>query len=648
MANVTGKTTASALNLRSGAGTSTPVIGSIPKGTSVTITQQSNGWGKTTYGGKTGWISMKYVSLTSGSAAKTSPKSTDTKVSDREKGITDAKIAAELEKFRTTSVNSGKVYKGSMRLFGLPSQYPSYQDIPVNSVNASLGRTFINNMLIDAPILTLIPGKPSYLPGAKDKVSTAQTLISSANDSFGELNALATNLAATGQRYYDFQQDYLEYIKYVNILCRTAAAFLELQDYEIDGVKLTQYDWKNYRFTASNYSSLASNAVSSTKDSIDSIVDKIKKFGTDAVDAVFGKSPTDSIKDAYLSTFSKKDKNGKDVKLTDADKEKAYKDFAQKYANSSSILFDDQDDIDENLLSAMDGSLLNMNFVQFYIDASGGMSESASNSTTESKIQSALDTGSDLVKEISFLTNSSGIGDTDVAENATKMFDNMTTSLISSTSMAGSLGNVMSRIISAGTYVVKGENMIFPEIYQRSDYGKSYSININLKAIYGNRFSLYMDTIVPLMHLLALVLPKQGSANTYSSPFLVRMHLPGVCNCNLGIVEGLSIEKNPSGDALSYDGLPLEYRVSLNIKDLYSDLMMTPSSAPMMFLTNSSLIDYLAVTCGLDVTAPQLDKKIQMYTDVITSAAKDIPNNVFSILDNAVQSFIIPKVMIGS
>ena len=77
----------------------------------------------------------------------------------------------------------------------------------------------------------------------------------------------------------------------------------------------------------------------------------------------------------------------------------------------------------------------------------------------------------------------------------------------------------------------------------------------------------------------------------------------------------MSIEKNPSGDALSIDGLPMEYRVSLSVKDLYSDLMMTPSNEPLLFITNASLVDYLAVTCGLDVTSPQLEKKIQMYTD---------------------------------
>lgn len=653
---MTGTITASGLNVRSGPSTSYAIIGLFYRGDTVTISETSgsgsNKWGKTTINGKTGWIFMGYVNITdtgSTGTTSTSPSgsSDDTIEEDTDLGITDQEIQAELERYRQSAVNEGRAYKGSMRLFGLPPQFPNYQDFPVENVNTVLGRTFLNNMVLDAPILTLIPGKPSYLPGSKDKVSTSQSLIAGANESFGELNALGKNLTEANMRYYDFQQDYLTYIKYVNVLCRVAASFLELQDFELDGTKLSRYDWKNYRFTASSYTSMSGTALTSGVDAITSTVDKLKQYGKDAINTIFGFSSGDAMKDAYMESYQTVDEDGNPKEATDEEKEAAYNNFVKNYSSSNSILFDDQDDVDENLIASLDNALLNMNFVQFYIDPASGFSESADNTTTESKLQSALDSGGDLMKEIAFLTNSAGISDTEVAENASTMFDNMTTSLINSTSGAGSLGNVMSRIISAGTYVVKGENMIFPEIYQRSDYGRNYTISINLKSIYGNRYSIYMDTIVPLMHLLALVIPKQGSANTYSSPFLIRAHLPGVFNCNLGIVQSMSIEKNPSGDALSIDGLPMEYRVSLSVKDLYSDLMMTPSNEPLLFITNASLVDYLAVTCGLDVTSPQLEKKIQMYTDAIVGSIQDVPSNAWGILTNALDSFIISKVAIS-
>lgn len=51
------------LRLRSGAGTSYAVLANIPYGTVLTITQTNGNWGKTTYNGKTGWVSLDYIEV---------------------------------------------------------------------------------------------------------------------------------------------------------------------------------------------------------------------------------------------------------------------------------------------------------------------------------------------------------------------------------------------------------------------------------------------------------------------------------------------------------------------------------------------------------------------------------------------------------
>ena len=70
------------LNLRSGNSTSTSIMTTIPKGSSVTVSQISNGWGKTTYSGKTGWIYLSYATRTGNAAttaaATTTPAATTT------------------------------------------------------------------------------------------------------------------------------------------------------------------------------------------------------------------------------------------------------------------------------------------------------------------------------------------------------------------------------------------------------------------------------------------------------------------------------------------------------------------------------------------------------------------------------------------
>lgn len=52
------------LRLRAGAGTGYGILANIPLGTELTITAVNGNWGKTTYEGKTGWVSLDYISVT--------------------------------------------------------------------------------------------------------------------------------------------------------------------------------------------------------------------------------------------------------------------------------------------------------------------------------------------------------------------------------------------------------------------------------------------------------------------------------------------------------------------------------------------------------------------------------------------------------
>ncbi len=83
--------TTGALNLREGPTTSTPVLTSIPKGTTIEVTEVNGKWGKTTYNGKTGYCGLSYTKLvtpaakpidvtfiTSGTNGQTVAPSTDT------------------------------------------------------------------------------------------------------------------------------------------------------------------------------------------------------------------------------------------------------------------------------------------------------------------------------------------------------------------------------------------------------------------------------------------------------------------------------------------------------------------------------------------------------------------------------------------
>ncbi|MBX9997478.1 SH3 domain-containing protein, partial [Priestia aryabhattai] len=60
-ATVTYKVTASKLNVRSGAGTTYGIIGSVVKGQTLSVMSKSGSWYKINYNGRTGYVSSDYV-----------------------------------------------------------------------------------------------------------------------------------------------------------------------------------------------------------------------------------------------------------------------------------------------------------------------------------------------------------------------------------------------------------------------------------------------------------------------------------------------------------------------------------------------------------------------------------------------------------
>lgn len=65
------------LNMRSSASTSSSILTKIPNGATLNVTSVSGSWGKTTYGGKTGWVALWYCKFVK-AAASTSTSTTTT------------------------------------------------------------------------------------------------------------------------------------------------------------------------------------------------------------------------------------------------------------------------------------------------------------------------------------------------------------------------------------------------------------------------------------------------------------------------------------------------------------------------------------------------------------------------------------------
>lgn len=448
-----------------------------------------------------------------------------------------------------TDINSSKDYNGDLtkghrsniKLFGMPYQFIDSVD---RHNNYGVGYRYTKNIVRDAPIISILPGKPKYLQGVEDKNVVIEALKKAGEDDNSSLIDVIkgnTNSANTF-RYYDFERDYTTYINYVNSLCRVGAMMLGIGDEPFGDTTLSYYNWADYRYQY--------------------------------------------------------DKGGGD--------------------NTANILTD----------------ILSKGYVQFYIDPDASSGESMSNEVSESKIKGMLETGQDLLKELQFITGTLGVDDatSGIAGFVTGSLDALSSAIGSSTPV----GTAIRRIMSTTSNIIKGENIIMPDIYQRSSYDKQYTFTVRLKTPYGTKLGFYLDCYVPLCHLLALGLPKQTTANTYGSPFIVKAYVSGVFSCNLGMVTSISINKNVNDTFVNSVGVPSEMDVSVTITDLYSDLSMSKGSDPLLFLNNTSLMQYIATSCGIDIMQPALNTKIRTAVRLFVSKFTDVTDNIQQSVDEFV------------
>lgn len=70
--------TASSLNIRKNPDTSSEVLYTIPNGERITVTEISNGWGRTSFNGYDGWISMEYTKFITSETVTTTSETTTT------------------------------------------------------------------------------------------------------------------------------------------------------------------------------------------------------------------------------------------------------------------------------------------------------------------------------------------------------------------------------------------------------------------------------------------------------------------------------------------------------------------------------------------------------------------------------------------
>ena len=275
----------------------------------------------------------------------------------------------------------------------------------------------------------------------------------------------------------------------------------------------------------------------------------------------------------------------------------------------------------------------------FYIDSPSQISDSFSNSTGESMLEGLISPASDLSREIGFLLGAGAGIEIDALKE-----ENFETTQAAIEKIGSSMNGleVIKRFKSGLQTVAMGGKILFPEIWNDSEFTRSYDIDIKLRTPAGDTLSWYLNIMVPILHLIALTAPKQLDANGYNSPFLVRAFYKGLFNIDMGIITSMTINKGAQA-AWTIDGLPTEVDINLQIKDLYSALSITKNTFkhPTNVINNTYLLDYLANSCGININKPEILRSIDIYLNQVGTIWKSLPSRVWTDFQNSLSNGLL-------
>lgn len=259
--------------------------------------------------------------------------------------------------------------------------------------------------------------------------------------------------------------------------------------------------------------------------------------------------------------------------------------------------------------------------VYLYYSPESQLTHSFQNSTKPSALQDTVDTAVNSVKEFQFFLNAAGI-------ESGKQVVNLDGIANANVDRSGILGRLFGNLTEGVATVFAGNRLSLPEIYDDSDTTVQHTFNIKLSSPYGDPESVFLYVLEPLSRLLAFALPRQYGPNSYTSPFIVQAFSKGQFNCQLGIVESLTITRGgSSGTSETIHHIPTELNISMTITDMYEKVFLSNE-----YHGANNIISYIgySVSKAIDTRLKDDDQKATMLFGSLQSykAAKLLFNNI--------------------
>ena len=294
--------------------------------------------------------------------------------------------------------------------------------------------------------------------------------------------------------------------------------------------------------------------------------------------------------------------------------------------------------------------------IVFYVDGMDNLSETMTNSTTESSLASTINSFSDQAKEIKFL-----LGENSVLANMVDSAKDLAAGAIDS--IGGGIADffasgMLSDLMNTGVHtIINGGKLVFPKIWGDSSFDRSYSFDIKLRSPDHDNLSIFLNIMVPLVHLIALTIPKAMDVegengviidpNGYISPYLCKAYMKGMFNIDMGMITSLSISRGATAQ-WNDNGVPTQVDVSITIEDLYSGLFMTAKEGdgnPLNSLTkvaaiasNTAMMDYLSNLGGLNLGGDEWFRKQKVFMQLLGGSVTDLPANIWRNFDQSVNN----------
>ncbi|MBR6289282.1 MAG: hypothetical protein IKR19_08105 [Acholeplasmatales bacterium] len=282
----------------------------------------------------------------------------------------------------------------------------------------------------------------------------------------------------------------------------------------------------------------------------------------------------------------------------------------------------------------------------FYLDGLNNVSESFTNTPTESSLASMVNGLSEQVNELKFLFGANGNLMSQLADAGSEASESIGKGL--SSLAEGLAGGIIGSVTENIPAFMRGAKIVFPKIWGDSQFDRSYSLEFKLRSPDHDSLSLFLNVLKPYCKLLALAIPRSynNDPNLYRSPFLVRAAAKGMFNVDMGMITSLSVSKGAEC-CWNDDGLPTQIDVSITIEDLYSSLhasgfgngLLSYSDAITM-VQNTAYQDYLANLAGLNVAQMEMGRKTVMFNYLIGRKLARDPATVGLTLDQKISNLI--------